>query len=419
MLSTIRPIVVPLSGLWSAAGEYISYEVSMLYSGGYWRKLYTGKSFVDANGKTEMHIEKVLRDYLYRWDVKFNTDSQQYRPACLVGSIQQSGVSVEVSQKGFWNTEIEVLYYNSNNSIRDKVFLHVCGAWCPAFQKMDVINDPAEQVAVVDYIQNYATLATDILPHIPPVATPNFWLGLVLNVSFYNNGGVYIGVSSVDNQEMQINYGGTYAVAYPLAQLFAGIAETEIYGGDATTAEWYDEIAGGDATTAYSGDYDGGTADDSAYAQQVVPAGATLSVYWYVDGVLNSTPAAVVDKCAKKFYVSWLTPTGGWTAYGMDGNCTIESRNTKESITNLLETTEVLSVCEEARFNLYSGMVNKETYAHLLTMLSSRLLYVYDVESDQGWYCTCETGSAATLPSKTAKMQAFQIQLKSINNNEQ
>ena len=412
MLSTVRPIIVPVSGLEAYAGNYVTYYVRTVCDGDS-QLLYTGKSFVDEYGETEIRLEKVLRDFLYRWMAVYNTDSQQYRPACLTGSFQTILEPVEYQPKTFWNSTIMISGFP--NPIR----IPVCGAWCPAFQKMGVINDPLEDVAVIDYVQNYATLATDILPHIPPVSTSNFWMGLVLNVSSHNNGGIFIGVRSTDVQEIPTRFGGTYAVAYPLAQLFAEIAGTEIGGGEATTEEWYDEIEGGDATASYSGEYDGGTSDDSTYAQQVVPVGATLSIYWYVDGVLNSTPAAVVDKCAKKFYVSWITPTGGWTAYGMDGNCTIESRNTKESITNLLETTEVLSVCEEARFNLYSGMVNKETYAHLLTMLSSRLLYVYDVESDQGWYCTCETGSAATLPSKTAKMQAFQIQLKSINNNEQ
>lgn len=412
MLSTIRPIIVPISGLDADAGTYKTYYVRTVYDNGS-QLLYRGKSFIDDNGETEIHLEKVLRDFLYRWRAEYDANSQKYRPACLVGSIQTQLKPVEFLPETFWNATIMI------SGVGDTVRIPVCGAWCPAFQKTGVINDPLEDVAVIDYVQNYATLATKILPHIPPVATSNFWLGLVLNISSHNNGGIFIGIRSTDVQEIPATYGGTYAVAYPLAQLFAEIAGTEIDGGGATTDEWYDEIEGGDATAAYSGEYDGGTSDDSTYAQQMVPVGATLSIYWYVDGVLNSTPAAVVDKCAKKFYVSWITPTGGWTAYGMDGNCTIESRNTKESIVNMLDATEVLAIDEEIRFNLYSGMVDKETYAHLLTMLSSRLLYVYDVESDQGWYCTCETGNAATLPSKTAKMQPFQIQLKTINNNEQ
>ena len=95
--------------------------------------------------------------------------------------------------------------------------------------------------------------------------------------------------------------------------------------------------------------------------------------------------------------------------YGLDRSCVFAGNGSDD----------VLVVKEEATIRLWSGIVNKETYAHLMTMLQSRLLYVYDSERDEGWYCTAKTNNAATLPSKNGRSQAFQVELKTINNNEQ
>jgi hypothetical protein len=54
-----------------------------------------------------------------------------------------------------------------------------------------------------------------------------------------------------------------------------------------------------------------------------------------------------------------------------------------------------------------------------MTMIASPILYIYDTERDEGFYCTPTTTAATTLPSKTGKMQSFAIDLVSINTNEQ
>ena len=426
MLSTIRPIIISLAGLEDAAGAYIEYEVRMLYNsdsiGGVSSKsIYHGKSFVDAYGNTDIQIEKLLRDYLFRWRCKFQTDSQRLVPDVLANSLSTPLTAIEAKANNlFWNTKIEVAYtYNNTEQVET---LGVCGAWCPAFQQLGNICGTLEDVAITDYVQSYATLASPIPPHIPPISTARFWLGMVLNINKMaeaNVGSIAIGADSVNAAAIPYRHGGTYAVAYTLAQLFADLASNDIDGGTAATGTWYDEIEGGSASSAYSGNYDGGTASDEGYSEQSVMAGVNLSLYWNVDSILYSSIVAVVDTCAKPFYVAWITPTGGWTAIGMDGNCTIGSKATPTAITNLRDETDILSMKEETSFNLYSATLDRETYAHLMTMLSSRILYVYDTERDCGWYCTCDTSNVETLPSRTGKMQPFQIQLKSINSNEQ
>ncbi len=425
MLSTIRPIIIPLSGLEDAAGTYLMYEVRMLYNdnstGGTAAKtIYHGKSFVDAYGNTDIQIEKVLRDYLFRWRCRFHPDSQQYRPECLIGSLSQQLYAIEAANDLFWNTTIEIAYtYNSTEQVET---IDVSGAWCPPFQSMGAICSSLEDVAITDYVQNYAVLSTPVPPHIPPIATSKFWLGLVLNINKgaeANVGSIAIGATSVDNIAINYRHGGTYALAVTLAQLFADLSSNDIDGGTATTTDYYDDIDGGNSASTYSGSYDGGTSEDSGYTSDSVFAGLGLSLFWYVAGNLYRQIAAVVDNCAKPFYVSWITPTGGWTAYGFSGNVTKGITDEQTSIVNILGDTDVLANKEQNTFNLYSGRVNKETYAHLMTMLQSRILYVYDTARDMGWYCTAATNNATTIPSVTGKSQTFQIQLKSINANEQ
>ena len=426
MLSTIKPIIISLTGLEDAVGMYLQYEVRMQYNsdsvGGVSTKsLYYGKTFVDAYGNTDIQIEKVLRDYLFRWKCKFNNNTQMHTPEVIASSLSQQLTAIEAKPNNlFWNTRIEVIY--TYNDTEQTVTIDVCGSWSPAFQKMGNICSSLEGVAITDYVQNYALLATAVPPHIPPKATSKFWLGLVLNInkeSEANVGSIAIGADSVNVVDIPYRHGGTYAVAYPLAQLFDDLNSNDIDGGTASVDDWYDDIDGGDTQTAFSGNYDGGTSEDSGYSLMNVMAGVTLSLYWNVARQLYSTIAAVVDTCAKPFYIAWITPTGGWTAYGMDGNCIIESKATPTAITNLRDEEETLSMKEEAKFTLYSAMLKKETYAHLMTMLSSKILYVYDTENDCGWYCNCDTSNVETMPSKTGRLQSFQIKLKSINSNEQ
>ena len=425
MLSTIRPIIIPLTGLENAAGTHLQYEVRMLYNdnsiGGTAAKtIYVGKSFVDAYGNTDIHIEKVLQDYLYRWKCKFHADSQQYRPECLIGSLAQQLYAIEAANDLFWNTTIEVAYtYNDTEQVES---VDVSGAWCPPFQKMNTLCCSLEDVAIIDYVQNYAVMATQIAPHIPPIATSNFWLGLVLNINKGAEaevGSIAIGTTSVETIDINYRHGGTYAFAITLKQLFEDLSSNSIDGGHATTETYYDTIDGGDSQSAFSGSYDGGNADDSAYSTGTVMAGVGLSLYWFVSGNLYRSIAAVIDMCAKPFYVAWITPTGGWTAYGFDGNETTTIRDEQTSIVNLLGDVDMLSVKEQSIFNLYSARVNKETYMHLMTMLQSHILYLYDTARDMGWYCVANINDATTIASITGKSQSFQIQLKTINANEQ
>lgn len=422
MLSTIKPIIVTLNNLTAVAGTYLEYGMRMLYNsdsiGGAVRKtLYYGKSFVDADGVTEIHLEKVLRDFLWKWKTQYAASDQRHLPACIVSSVSQSNAAIEETEDLFFNTTIEIAYnYNDVEQIKT---VDVCGAWCPAFQTMG--NVEAVLGVASEYVQNYSMFATSVPPHLPPVLTSNFWLGLVLNVNSGYEGHVghlYLGHTIGSTSELSIHHGGTYALAIPLSQLMTGTEQNTLEGG-ASGSTYEGTIEGGASNSAYDGDYEGGTSANSGYETAVLMAGVTLSLYWQVDGVQHSTPVAKIDTCASPFYVSWITPTGGWTSYGMEGNVTTEVRDEKTAIVNLLGDDEVLSNKERTIFSLYSGMVNKETYGHLMTMLQSRLLYVYDTARDRGFYCTAETSSATTLPSRTGTTTPFNVQLRTINSFEQ
>lgn len=425
MLSTIKPIIVTISGLEDAIGTYLEYEVRMQYntdSSGSTstNTLFYGKSFVDAYGDTEIHLERLLRDYLWRWSAKYVASAQNHKPECIKGSLATQLKAIEATSDNlFFNTKIDLVYTYNDTEVTET--LQVCGAWVPAFQKGDTICCALEDEAITSYIQNYATIATDILPHIPPTETSNFWLGLVLNINQAAEADVSdigIGADSSNVVSLTLTHGGTYAMAYPLTAIFQELDSAIIDGGDSDST-YYSSIDGGDSDSTFDGDYDGGTSDDSGYESSASFAGSTLSVYWNHDGTLYSTPIAEVDTCAKRYYIAWITPTGGWTSYGMDGNVSVKSAVTQKTIVNLRDENEVLTVAEKPTFDLYSGMVDAETYMHLVTMLSSHILYVYDSENDTGYYCTATTNAASTLPSKTGKMASFHVELTAINTNEQ
>lgn len=425
MLSTIKPIIVTISNLSDAIGTYLDYEVRMQYNtdaigSTSTKTLYYGKSFVDAYGDTEIHLEKMLRDYLWRWKAKYVASAQNHKPEVIKGSLATQLNAIEATSTDlFFNTKIDIVYTYNDTEVTET--LQVCGAWCPAYQQLNTICCALEDEAITSYLQNYATIATDILPHIPPKQTSNFWLGLVLNVNQAAEGNVSdigIGVDSSNVVSLPLLHGGTYAMAYPLTSIFQEL-DTAIIDGGTPDATFYSEIDGGTPSSVFDGEYDGGTPDDSVYDNTSSFAGSTLSMYWNHDGTVYSIPIALVDSCAKRFYISWILPTGGWTSYGMDGNVSILSKVSQKSIINLRDETTMLSMGEQPTFSLHSDMVGKDTFAHLMTMITSPILYVYDSEKDEGWYCTPGTTAAQTLPSKTGKMQSFAIDLVSINTNEQ
>ena len=426
MLSTIRPIIVTISNLSDAIGSYLEYEVRMQYNtdsigSTSTKTLYHGKSFVDAYGDTEIHLEKMLRDYLWKWTAQYVASAQNHRPACIKGSFGNQLNAIEASSTDlFWNTKIDIVYTYNNTEVTQT--LQVCGAWCPAYQKMlEHICCALEDEAITNYLQSYATITTNILPHIPPISTSNFWLGLVLNVNQAaeaNVSDIGIGVDNTNVISLPLRHGGTYAMAYPLSAVFEALNDSEIDGGDSDST-YYSEIDGGGSNTVFAGEYDGGTSSPSGYDNATLFMGAVISVFWNIGGSLRSIPVAKIDTCPSRYYVSWILPTGGWTSYGMDGNATIASKVKQQSIVNIRDERDILSMEETPTFSLYTGMVDKDTYAHLMTMLTSYILYVYDTEKDEGFYCTPTTTAATSMPSKTGKLQAFRIELIAINSNKQ
>lgn len=420
MLTTAKPIIVSVDEIPEAYyNHYIEYRVSSKFNtnstGGTATKLlYVGKTFVDSYGHSEVHIERLLRDYLFKWKPRFDANSQATKPEVLAGSLATEIRSIEAARDQFFNTKIIVEFvYNEIQEVE----ISVVGSWSPSFQKMNTIVGSLDEDAIVNYVQNYATIASKVLPHLPPAITANFWLGLVLNINQAAEGSVgRIGIGATSANVVPINYthGGTYAVAYPISAICEALSSATIDGGEANTITWYDEIDGGDSDDIYDGNYDGGSSDDSDFATIGALAGATLSIYWDVNGTVHSLPIAVIDECPADYYISWITPTGGWTSFGFGGNVVHQENVKPTQILNLRDERETIEVAATESYNLYTGLVDRETYDHLVTMIYSPVVYVYDSKLNEGHYCNIDSKSASTLASKTGKAKPFNIQLQSI-----
>lgn len=425
MLSTIRPIIYKLTGLTLLANQYLAYTLSLEYADGVGstdkKKIYYGKTFVDSNGNTDIRVDQVLKDFLFKWETSYNLSNQTYRPE-MFGTLSDSRSSIEETYTEFWNCVVVLQYeYNSIQTTED---LNVCGAWVPPFQKMGPIYDPMTTADPEVGVQNYATLATSILPQMPPISTSNFWMAWLLNVNRVltdNSGTLEIGCSDWSRVDITnlIDNAGTYANAIPLQELISEILTVYegIDGGDSDSL-FDNTIDGGYSDSVYDDTIDGG---DSNENYQVVAdfVGAPLYLYWTISGNTYSAKIAQFDICAHRYYVSWVLPTGGWACQPFEGNVKVGTNNTQSKIVNFYDSEEVVANSEQPTFDLWKGNCKKDMYAHLLTMLASKSIYVYDTEQDRGWYCTPNTNTGATLPTKTGKLSHFNVELKAINANEQ
>lgn len=210
-------------------------------------------------------------------------------------------------------------------------------------------------------IQGLSKIGVNI-PKIPMVLTPNYWLGAVAYLGEGVND-VYLEQSG-ESISLDVEGSGTIAFAVTLEDLFTNFTHTS-------------DISIGD--------------DE------------------------GKTPLAIVDSCPSDYYVSWIDNKGGWSSYGFDGNASIIGNCSSETIVDANGFTKNFRKDVTMQFNLYTGYLSSDIYAHLMTMQYARFCYVYDTKNDIGFYCIPSTNGLATQPSKSYEPQCFNITLTSIN----
>lgn len=388
-LSTTKPIIVRFAG--HTANSYEQYTVQLrFYIGGsfVWQTIYTGRTWIDSNGNSEIRIDGILRDYIDRWKHVYDIEEQVNIPADL-HYVDDTINPVEAGSGFFFSRALVVLSGDSR-------LFTVWGGFAAPWQSVEIEENTS---------YNLGTLGDDIMPHIPPVLTDAFWLG----VTYYDPNGqtLAIGFSNVFTVPLNNVGQGTIRSAIPLSNLYTSLREQQVVDGGFPQSTQDNEVDGGlYNTSSFASTIDGGVPEED----NGVTAG---TLYLYASNE-REKPLAVIDSCARDFYVAWINPQGGWTCYGFNGNAVIGGTPEVQSIIDRYDSDEVISMEQQHTYNLYTEPLTKDMYNHLATMKYAREVYVYDSKRDAGHYCTVDGRGIDTMPSKTGKLRSFNIVLKEI-----
>lgn len=396
MNSVTQAITVTAAGLQASA--MLSYSVALYAHTTFaYNEIYRGRCYTDADGSATMRIDGILRDFAYRHGRRWVESMQRFVPRELVGF--DNTLHPVDDGTTFLASDVLVTVYDSDGN----------AAWHSDAVPVWAGFLAPWQVGELPYYAglhfNLATVGNSAIPHLPPIATGNMWLGLSLVWLSTGGRNPELGID-LAKAEMRVTDAGCYVVAYTLQALYDMIGNVAEFDGGEADSVPDSTIDGGDADDVADDEIDGGGAEETQYSV----GGVTVNLYY------NDTahPVAVVDQCASPYYVAWVLPNGGWFCRGFDGNTTVGGTPQALTITDLMDADRVVSIDEQAEYTLNSGFVTRDEYNTLCTMRYAREVYLYDSKNDNGKWCAVASRGLTTAGNVRWHNQPFTVTLKEI-----
>lgn len=388
--SVSRPLVLPLSGL--TPYKYYIYTMGLYdITQDVYNVVFTGRCIADENGKVYLRIDEVCRDYAWHERRVWEAGRQDYIPADLVSLYSHSLTPVEDGAR-FIFSSAAVSVYDGDTPVYSNVGTVIWAGREASWMK-------GEPYVAEGVWCNFATLGNNIVPHLPPLATDNMWLGLVFQ--WYKDTMPSIGYD-IYAVELTLSGEGCYAVSFTMADIF-DIA-SEVNGGDSNSVA-EDEIDGGDSSTVADTEVNGGDSREG-----VILSGTDIKLF--VDG--EPHVVAHVDECAAPFYVAWTLPSCGWMCFGFCGNTLHGGMPEIHTIVDSMDSEKVISMEQRRQYQLFTNFVTKEEYNLLCTLATAKEVYLYDSERDRGVWCTVESRGTTTAGNVRWQMQPFNLVLNEI-----
>lgn len=387
-----KAISVNVQGL-SRYASY-TYEVSVYdFVAADFVPIYIGRCFSDADGRAKLLVEGILRDHAYKFPVFWSETEQAMRPAFSTFGAQ----SMPVEQGGdFYCTMFSVAVYDGSTPVAFR-FENVWAGFSAPWQDGELML--AEPMAV-----NLAALGIGVLPHLPSVATTQYWFSLAMVLRFdgaFTPAGYTLSLGD-KSAVMKLSGEGTHTTTWTLNTMLTGMEDNIIDGGNSASVP-DDIIDGGDSASIPDEILDGGNSET-----QTTIAGGTLSL---TIGDITM-PVAEFDVCPSPYYVAWRLPSGGWMSWGFDGNVLYNADTKVVERQTLLDTDEVVTMDSQPRFTVHSGFLTREQYNMLCTLRYARKVYVYDVKRDKGTWCSVDNRQGDTAGEVRWRNQPFVAVLK-------
>lgn len=381
-----KPIILTFGGMVPFSQH--TFKVQLAAYGANHNDIYEGRCIADADGKADIAVDDICRAYMRKKLLTWNDDRQGYVPTAFA--------DIEEQREPTDGILALLLVSVSGGGYTSKQTAIVWDGWLLGWQQGELVFTDGETV-------NLTLLGNAVVPHLPPVATTNMWLELVMQ--WFVNEQPQLGSGLIHRVTLSTAGAGCYDMAFTLRDLFASLFNGEVDGG-VSNSTFDTTVDGGDSDDAATDEADGGDSEGTL----IVVSDIDINLYHGGDVI----PVAHVDRCPSPYYVAWRLPSGGWFCWGFDGNTTEQASPTVATLHDYRNSDRVTAMDVQQQYSLFSGFLTREQYNIITTISYAREVYLYNVETDRGVWCSVENRALPTAGNVRWRFEPINITLKEI-----
>lgn len=464
--------IVPNRYYWYSVVIYYQSNQYRVFVGKTWSHPYNGNTSV---GEIDMEISNILKPYMYEsaLSIKPEFDEVLGEFHTRWNTNQEEITTIDARDPrnyGFGVMKYWVYLFNSSANLSGSLSTAVASLEGELTSSWD-IDAPAYYHDDDFVMQNLLELEMNrgFISHYPKISTTNFGVFGLVNISnnylfsYYEDrpqpgGGldetilpIYIGnqvfhmeneVKVYDAVELRLVMGdGQYATGYlpmnvTLYDVLNALRDVQeapvifenIVGANATATIHNTFQTGGSAEYTPTNTWIGGTAAPHEPARQ----GYDYSNYVMImspdftwgdednPSTGYSVPIGILDECYSRYYLVWMTRSCVPVCYGFGGN-TVFSQDFDNTYMTSKYGNDILKLQTVTnKWELKSGIINKETYSVMEDIYTSPFLLLYDTQKDKYTYVKCTDNSFTRKNSTKEDKQPFyfNVNLQEVHKNE-
>lgn len=361
----------------TATNSYIPYNIFNVYK--VWNSqtqqaeprgnlIYTGRTWIDADGNGKVNVSEVLKDYVYTPQIDFNQYTQRYRLSEAGARTLTDLHPIEESGKIFNN----FIYLRWNNT--GSPYDYDAETTKPTIYK-PFYNVPLNPYSNETGVIFYNSIGTDILPEIPYISTDSNYFGFVIGWDErFKQDKIILGNAAGLGNKIEKTLNNQWGNFFPLYTL------SELY---------------------------------SVFTSPIDRLYITFVARGESHEVPMTKQVVKIDKtCLYDYYISWLTPWGGWQSQGLNNKHIKKSeRIDHQTLTTLNGQKKEYKTDVDFTYSLTRTC--KRDMAELLNTLTvSPCIWLYDVANDFGTPVLCKNTSIQTEP--TTKLNTINLDFETV-----
>ena len=464
--------IVPNRYYWYSVVIYYQSNQYRVFVGKTWSHPYNGNTSV---GEIDMEISNILKPYMYESELsikpEFDEALGEFHPRWYSNQEEISTIDSKDPRKyGFGVMKYWVYLFNNSANLSNSLNTAVASLEGELTSSWDI--EGSAYYHTDDFVlQNLLELEMNrgFISHYPKISTTNFGVFGLVNISdnymfrYYEDrpqpgGGldetilpIYIGnqvfhkenkVKVYDAVELRlIMTDGQYITGYlpmnvTLYDVLNSLRDVQeapvvfenIIGANASETIKNTFQTGGATAYTPTETWIGGTAAPHEPARQGYDYSNYVMImspdFTWGDEKTPSTgysvPIGVLDECYSRYYLVWMTRSCVPVCYGFGGN-TVFSQDFDNTYMTSKYGNDILKLQTVTnKWELKSGIINKETYSVMEDIYTSPFLLLYDTQKDKYTYVKCTDNSFTRKNSIKEDKQLFyfNVNLQEVHKNE-